>query len=99
MISESELWSLKDERKVLIASRDEAKWDYIESKKRLDKMKDKNGLRKLVDEVRIKQQIYWWFDYQVKEITGRINAAYKEVWNTPKPKTNVQRKGKKKKKK
>ena len=98
MISESELWSLKDERKVLIASRDEAKWDYIEAKKRLDKMKDKNGLRKLVDEVRIKQQIYWWFDYRVKEITDQINSVYKEVWHKPKPKPQNGKKKKKKKK-
>lgn len=97
MISESELWSLKDERKVLIASRDEAKRDYIDAKKHLDKMKDKKGLRKLIDDVRIKQQIYWWFDYRVKEITAEINKNYREVWNTPKPRP--QQNGKKKKKK
>ena len=83
MISKEELLFLKEERKVMIASRDEAKEEYIEASRTFDSA-DRKNYRERLAEVRYKREIYYWFDYQVKELTRQINNNYRQLWNTPK---------------
>lgn len=95
--TEEEILGLKYDRKILIASRDEAKQQMIEAKIAL-KRADKSNYRNLLQEVRVASEIYSWFDYQVKEISAVITENYKQVWNKPKPRPKGDA-GKKKKKK
>ncbi len=95
MISKEELLFLKEERKVMVASRDEAKYDYIEASKAFDSA-DRKNYRERLAEVRYKREIYYWFDYQVKELTRKINNNYRDLWNNPKPRSKVEKRRKKK---
>lgn len=95
--TEEEILGLKYDRKILIASRDEAKKEMIEARIALKKA-DKSNYRDLLQKSRVASEIYSWFDYQVKEISVVITENYKQVWNKPKPRPKGDA-GKKKKKK
>ncbi len=96
MISKEELWALKDERKILIASKDEAKSEFRVAKAALNRSNDKKEYLKLLQEVRIKGEILSWYEYQVDEVSGKISQNYREVWRSPKPKPEAGKSGKKK---
>ena len=95
MISKEELWALKDEKKALIASRNEAKDEFREAKYALNHANDKKEYMTLLQEVRIKSEILAWYEYQVDEVSQKISDNYKEVWGR-KPKPENGKNGKKK---
>ena len=95
MISKEELWALKDERKMLIASKNEAKKELVEAKIALNRS-DEKYYRKLLREVRIRSEILSWYEYQVDEVNKKISDNYKEVYRNSKPKSEDGKKGKKK---
>ena len=95
MISKEELFSLKQEKKVLAASKETARQEYIEAKIALNKSKDKKEYYERLQEVRVKSEIFSWFEYQVDEISKQISENYKQVWAHPKPRPEIGKKGKK----
>ena len=96
MISKEELWALKEEKKILIASRNEAKEEFRAARAALNRCSNKKESRELLQEVRIKSEILSWYEYQVDEVSKKISQNYREVWRSPKPKPEAGKSGKKK---
>lgn len=96
MISKEELFSLKQEKKVLAASKDEARQEWIEAKIALNRSKDKQEYYEALHQVRLKSEILWWYEYQIDEISKQISDNYKKVWAHPKPRPEIGKQGKKK---
>lgn len=95
MISKEELFSLKQEKKVLTASKEEARLQYVEAKIMLNKAKDKKEYYEALHDVRLKSEILSWYEFQIDEISKQISENYKKVWAHPKPRPEIGKKGKK----